>query len=60
MARAIAALSRVVNAMPEGPDKRAAQGAVEGLKVEASPGPAADEKKVRKWLNFLAETSADA
>ena len=59
MARAFAVRSRVVNAMPDGPDKRAAQGAVGGLKVEASQGPAGDKKRVRKWLNFLAETSAD-
>jgi hypothetical protein len=60
IARAFALIMKPVSALPEGPDRQAAQSAVEGLKIEAAKGAAAKEKNVRKWLDFLAATSAGA
>ena len=58
--RAFAAISEKVHAMPDGPEKRMAETAVQGLEEEAAKGEQADEDKVRKWMNFLAETASDA
>ena len=60
IAKAFAALTQKVNAMPEGPSKAIAQQAVQGLEAEAKKGDKADEKAVGDWFNFLAQTASDA
>lgn len=59
LARAFAALIEKVNALPDGPDKSAAESAVKGLQAEAEKGEKADESAVRKWFGFLAGTAKD-
>jgi hypothetical protein len=60
IAKAFAPLMEKVEAMPAGATKEDAKEAAEKLVKEARQGEAADESRVRKWLNFLAETSSDA
>ena len=45
--------------LPEGTNQEEAQEAVNKIKVEAQKGEEADETRVQKWLNFLAETAPD-
>jgi len=60
IAKAFAAITQKVSAMPEGPSKTIAQQAVQGLEAEAKKGEKADEKAVGDWFNFLAQTASDA
>jgi hypothetical protein len=60
IAKAFAPIREKVDALPDGPDKGVAQSAVKTLETEARKGEQADVKTVTKWLNFLAETAADA
>ena len=60
IAKAFAAITEKINAMPEGPKKTMAQTAVQGLGEEAKKGDEADEAKVNEWMNFLAQTASDA
>lgn len=60
IAKAFAAITQKVNAMPDGPSKTIAQQAVQGLEAEAKKGDKADEKVVGDWFNFLAQTASDA
>lgn len=53
-------LSKLVENLPESPDKSIAQNAVKALQAEASKGNEANETNISKWLNFLAETAPDA
>lgn len=54
-----AILIQKLDSLPEGSDKSDAQNAVKALKDEALKGVEAQEKTVRKWLNFLLETAPD-
>ncbi len=60
IARAFAILRAKVDALPAGPDKQAAQSAVNGLQAEAAKGDQASESNVEKWFRFLAQTAPDA
>jgi hypothetical protein len=60
IAQAFALMMEKVSALPEGPDKEKAQSAVEGLRVEAGKGQAAEEKNIREWFSLLAVTSLEA
>jgi hypothetical protein len=60
IAKAFAAISEKVTAMPEGPKKVMAQAAVQGLEKEARNGEQADEAKVNEWMGFLAQIASDA
>ena len=60
IAKAFAAITQKVNALPDGPSKTMAQTAVQGLEAEAKKGDKADEKAVGDWFNFLAQTASDA
>jgi hypothetical protein len=57
--KAFSKLIQMIDALPESPDKKVAQSAVQALETEAKKGADAQETAVRKWLNFLAETSPD-
>jgi len=59
IAQAFAALAHQVAGMPEGVDKNIARNAVQGLEEEARKEKP-DEKGIRKWLGFLADTAPDA
>jgi hypothetical protein len=58
--KVFAAITAKVSALPDGPEKTMAETAVQGLKEEAGKGEDADESKVSKWMNFLAQTTYDA
>ncbi len=60
IARAFAILRAKVDALPAGPDKQAAESAVNGLQAEAAKGDQASESNVDKWFRFLAQTAPDA
>ena len=60
MAQAFAAILEKVQVLPEGPAKEDAAEAVKKLEAEARQGEQADEGRVRRWLEFLAETAPDA
>jgi hypothetical protein len=60
IAKAFAAITAKVNTLPEGPDKSVAASAVQALQVEAQKGDKASEANVKKWFDFLAQTSSDA
>ena len=60
IAKLFVAITDKVSAMPEGPEKTMAETAVQGLEKEAGKGDDADESKVSKWMNFLAQTAYDA
>ncbi len=48
-----------VNSLSSADDKNDAQAALNALEAEARKGQSAQEKPVRKWLNFLLETAPD-
>jgi hypothetical protein len=52
-------LYKELEKMPNGVDKAEAQGALKKLEIEAKNGENADENRVKRWLNFLAETAPD-
>jgi hypothetical protein len=54
-----ATLTRIVGAMPDGPQKTIAQSAMQGLEQEASKGMGAQESAVRQWFGFLAQAVPD-
>jgi hypothetical protein len=60
IAKAFAAITAKVNALPEGPDKTVAASAVKALQDEAQRGDKASETNVNKWFNFLAQAAPDA
>ncbi len=60
LAEALAKIRRQVDVLPDGPSKKLAATAVQGLEAEAKKGEKADEKAVGEWFRFLAETAADA
>jgi hypothetical protein len=60
IAKLFSAITEKVSAISEGPEKTMAETAVQGLKEEAGKGDDADESKVSKWMNFLAQTAYDA
>lgn len=60
IAKAFAAITAKVNALPDGPDKNVAASAVEALQDEAKKGEKASDANVRKWFNFLAQSAPDA
>lgn len=60
IARLFSVLYQKVGELPDGPDKAAAQSAIQGLETEAEKGDKADERTIHKWLNFLVETAPDA
>ena len=60
IAKAFAAISAKVNALPEGPDKTVAASAVKALQDEAQKGEKASESNVEKWFDFLAQAAPDA
>jgi hypothetical protein len=45
--------------MPDGVEKEEAQETLTKLEAEAKKGENADENRVRRWMNFLAETAPD-
>ena len=53
-------IAQQVQKLPEGPDKSIAKSAVNGLKEVAEKGEKAEENKVKKWFEFLAQTAPDA
>jgi hypothetical protein len=57
---ALRALEQAVRALPAGPDRDVADGAVTALAAEARKGEQASESQVQKWLDFLARTAPDA
>jgi len=59
IAKAFATIIDRVNALPDGPEKNIAASAVQGLQDEAQKGDQASETNVKKWFDFLAETSSD-
>lgn len=60
IAKAFQPLLEKVSAMPEGPAKTVAKGAVEGLQEEAKKGDKAEEGKVQGWFSTLAAIAPDA
>ena len=60
IAKAFAAITAKVNALPDGPEKSVAVSAVQALQDEAQKGDKASEDNVKKWFDFLAQTSSDA
>jgi hypothetical protein len=60
LALVLAQIRRQVDALPDGPSKKLAATAVQGLEAEAKKGEKADEKAVSEWFRFLAETAGDA
>jgi hypothetical protein len=58
--KAFKAIEAKIEALPDGPQKVIAGQAVQGLAREAQKGEAAEEKPVRDWFNFLAQTAPDA
>ena len=60
IAGAFAAILEQVQAMPDGAAKEDSQEAVAKLEAEARKGEEADESRVQRWFQFLAETSVDA
>ena len=58
--KVFALITEKIGAMPDGPKKKMAETAVQGLEEEAAKGDDADETKVKEWMNFLAETASDA
>lgn len=59
IAAAFKGIEQALTAMPTGQHKESAKRAVKNLKAEAQKGERADETKVQKWMNFLAETGPD-
>jgi hypothetical protein len=60
IAQAFTRIMQAVRAMPAGAEKDEATDAVKKLEAEARKGDQANAGAVRRWLNFLAETSAAA
>lgn len=60
IAKAFAAITARVNALPPGPAKEDAADAVKKLEGEARKGDQADESRVHRWFTFLAQTAPDA
>ena len=56
---AFKAIAQANDAMPDGPHKDAAKATIKNLESEARKGDKADESKVNKWINFLAEIAPD-
>jgi len=56
---AFKAIEQANDAMPDGPHKDAANATIKNLESEARKGDKADETKVNKWINFLAEIAPD-
>lgn len=52
-------LNQLIEKLPPGPDKTIAQSAVQSLNTESQKGEQADERVVKKMLNFLLETAPD-
>lgn len=52
-------IKQAVIVMPDSPHREAARTVVENLEAEARKGDQADESKVQKWINFLAEIAPD-
>lgn len=57
--KAFEGINKKVEALPDGPDKEIAKSAVTALKDEAKKGDEAKEENVKKWLNFLLQSSPD-
>lgn len=53
-------LEQIIDTIADESDKKVAENAIETLEEEARKGEQADEKTVKKWMNFLAETAPDA
>lgn len=53
-------LEQIVSAIKDEADKKVAESAIKTLETEARKGEQANEKTVKKWMNFLAETAPDA
>ena len=53
-------LEQIIGTIPDEADKKVAESAIETLEGEARKGEKANEKTVKKWMNFLAETAPDA
>src|SRR5262249_44419112 len=49
-----------IDVQPDSETKEDAKGAAQKLEVEARKGEQADDGRVQRWFNFLAETSSDA
>jgi hypothetical protein len=59
IAKAFEQIYQKVDLLPEGTDKADTQNAVKALEVEARRETQPQEKNIRKWLNFLLETTPD-
>jgi hypothetical protein len=55
-----ASLKQLVSSIEDKADRRVAESAIETLEVEARKGDQANEKNIKKWLDFLMETAPDA
>lgn len=58
--RAFIAIKAALESLPVGTAKEEASDAIDKLEAEARKGDSADEGRVRRWLNSLAETAPDA
>jgi hypothetical protein len=52
-------LYKALETLPEGLEKDEARGTIGKLEEEAQKGDRADENRVSRWMNFLAETAPD-
>jgi hypothetical protein len=59
IAKIFSMLQQYVEKMPPGDEKNETKDALEKLQKEANKGDAADESRVQKYLNFLADTAPD-
>ncbi len=57
--KVFAGLLEKAAALPEGPEKAIAHSAVQGLKTEAQKGELAEEPRVQKWFNYLADNAPE-
>jgi hypothetical protein len=57
--KAFSGLYRELNKMPDGVDKEDTEDTLRKLENEARKGNHADQNRVSRWLNFLAEISPD-
>ena len=56
---AFKSIEQALVAMPDGPHKEAADTVIKNLETEAHKGNQADETKIQRWMNFLAEIAPD-
>lgn len=57
--RAFYGIYKALERVPDGVEKEEAQETIKKLETEAKKGDDADENRVGRWLNFLAETAPD-